>query len=60
MPLTKENNILIKNLFELQGYSARHFVREFPRKSLKCQQRLQAVAIAMGYWLVDRRPGSGR
>jgi len=29
-------------------------------KKLKCQQRLKVVAIAMGYWLVDRRPGSGR
>ena len=28
------------------------------QKKLKCQQRLQVVAIAMGYWLVDRRPGS--
>jgi len=25
---------------------------------LKCQQRLKVVAIVMGYWLVDRRPGS--
>jgi len=33
---------------------------EFSRKKLKCQQRLKVVAIAMGYWLVDRRPGSGR
>ena len=33
MPFTKEENILIKNLFELKGYNARHLVREFPRKS---------------------------
>ena len=31
--------------------------RDFQKK-LKCQQRLQVVAIAMGHWLVDRRPGS--
>jgi len=42
----------------LKGFNARHLVREFSRKKLKCQQRLQVVAIAMGYWLVDRRPGS--
>ena len=56
MPFTKEDKILIKNLFELKGYNARHLVREFPIKKLKCQQRLQVV----GYWLVDRRPGSSR
>jgi len=33
MPFTKEDKILIENLFELKGYNARHFVREFPRKS---------------------------
>ena len=33
IPFTKEDNILIKNLFELKGYNARHIVREFPRKS---------------------------
>jgi len=60
MPLTKEDQSLIKNLFELKGYNARHLVKEFSRKILKCQQHLQVVAIATGYWLVDRRPGSGR
>jgi len=34
MPFTKEDiKILIKILFELKGYNARHLVREFPRKS---------------------------
>jgi len=32
MPFTKEDKILIKNLFELKGYNARHLVREFSRK----------------------------
>ena len=32
MPFTKEDKILIKNLFELKDYNARHLVREFPRK----------------------------
>jgi len=34
----------------------RHLVREFPRKKLKCQQHLQVVIIAMGYWLVNFVP----
>jgi len=34
MPFTKENKILIKNLFELKGYDARHLVIEsFPEKA---------------------------
>jgi len=32
MPLTKEDKILIKNLFELKGYNVRHLFREFPGK----------------------------
>jgi len=32
LPFTKENTILVKNLFELKGYNAGHLVREFPRK----------------------------
>ena len=59
MPFTKEDKILIKNLVDLKGYNARHLVRVFQKK-LKCQQRLEVVAIAMGYWLVDRHPRSGR
>jgi len=32
MPITKENKILIKNLFMLEGYNAKPFVREFSCK----------------------------
>ena len=32
MPFTKEDKILIKNLFELKVYTARHFVRVFQKK----------------------------
>jgi len=31
MPFTKEYKLLIKNLFELKGYGARHLVREFSK-----------------------------
>jgi len=30
MPFTKEDKLLIKNLFELKVSNARHLVREFP------------------------------
>ena len=32
MQFTKEDKILIKNLFELKGYTAMQLVREFPSK----------------------------
>jgi len=32
-PFTKEDKILMKNLFGMKGYNAKHLVREFPRKS---------------------------
>ena len=32
MQFTKEDKILIKNLFELKGYTAKQLVREFPSK----------------------------
>jgi len=60
MPFTKEENTLIKNLFVLKGDNAVVFIQRVSRKKLKCQQCRQVVAIGMGYWLVDRCPGSGR
>ena len=33
IPFTKEERILIKNLFELKGYNARHLVRVSQKKS---------------------------
>jgi len=59
MPLTKEDNILIKNLFELKGYNAKHLVREFPEKA-KMSAASTSCCNSYGYWLVDRRPSSGR
>jgi len=35
MPFTKEDKILIKHLFELKGYNARHLVREFLQQKAK-------------------------
>jgi len=50
MPFTKEDKILIKNLFELKGYNARHLVREFSIKwSTSCCNR---------YGLLVGRPSS--
>jgi len=48
MPFTKEDKILIQNLFELKGYNAKHLVR-VSQQRLKCRQHLQVVAKATGY-----------
>jgi len=32
MPFSKEDKILIKNLYECKGYNARQFITEFPDK----------------------------
>jgi len=59
---TKADKILIKNLFELKDYNAKHLVREFPSTgwNVGTGQCLQVVATTTGTWSVDRRSGSGR
>jgi len=34
-PFSKEDRILIKNLYECKGYNARQFITEFPDKGWK-------------------------
>jgi len=43
MPFTKDDKILIKNLFELKGHNAKH--------CLKYRPYLQVVAKAIGCWV---------
>ena len=50
MPFTKKDKILIKNVFELKGYNAKHLVRA-SRQRLVRQQCLQVGAIATAYWV---------
>ena len=47
MPFTNKDKILIKNLFELKGYNAKHLVREFSSKGCN----VSSVYNAMGYWV---------
>jgi len=56
MPFTKEDKSLIKNLFELKGYNAKHLVREFPSKGI-VYKLLQMLRVA---GLVDRLSVSAR
>jgi len=52
MQLTKEDKMLIKNLLELKGYTAKQLVREFPSKGwtvgsvYKLLQKLRVVPAA--------------
>jgi len=56
MPFTKEAKILIKNLFELKGYNARHLVRELPRKKAKISAA--STSCCNRYGLLVSRPSS--
>ena len=55
-----EDKILVKNVFELKGYNAKHVVRKFPSKGWNvglAYKLLQKLRITGS---VDRRPCSGR
>jgi len=52
MLFTEVDKILIKNLFDLKSYNAKHLVREFPSIGWNVGSvTLQVVAKAMGYWV---------
>jgi len=55
MQFTKEDKILIKNLFELKGCNARHLVREFPRKA---KMSAASTSCCSRYRLLVSRPSS--
>jgi len=60
MLITKKDNILIKNLFALKGYNAKHLAREFPSEDwnegsiYKLLQKLRVTGS------VNCRCGTGR
>ena len=54
MPFTKEDKILIKNLFELKGYNARHLVI-LPEKA---KMSAASTSCCNRYWLLVGRPSS--
>jgi len=55
MLFTKEDKILIKNLFELKGYNARVLVREFPERAKKSAA---STSCCNRYGLLVGRPSS--
>ena len=55
-----EDKILIKNLFELKGYTAKQLVREFPSKGWNVGSVYKVLQKLRVTGTVDRFPGSGR
>jgi len=49
MVITKEDKILIKNLFELKGYNAKQLVTEFPSKGYNIDL---PTSCCKSYWLL--------
>ena len=62
MPFTKEDKILIKNLFELKGYNGKHLhvVREFSSKGWNAISIYKVLQYLWFTGLVDRPFGSAR
>jgi len=60
MQFTKEDKILIKNLFELKGYTAKQLVRKFPSKGWNVGSVYKLLQKLWVTGTVDRRPGSSK
>lgn len=57
---SKEDRILIQNLYELKGYGAKRLVKEFPTKGWKIASLNKLLQKLRKTGTTDRRPGSGR
>ena len=58
--ISKEDKILIKNLWESKGYGARQLIREFPNKNWKRRSIENLLRKLRETGSLDRRLGSGR
>ena len=60
MVFSKEDKILIKNLQESKGYSARKFIKEFPDKNWNRKGLDYLLKKLRQMGTVERKVGSGR
>jgi len=60
MVISKEDNILIKNLWKSKGYSARRFIKEFPDKNWNRMGLDYALKKLRQTGTVEWKVGSGR
>lgn len=60
MVFSKEDRILIQNLYEFKGYGAKRLLKEFPQKSWKLSSLNYLLKRLRETGSTDRKPGSGR
>ena len=60
MGFSNEDKILIKSLFELKGYNAHQFMKEFPNKDWNKSSLNWLLKKLRDTGTVNRQPGSGR
>ena len=60
MVFTKEDRILIQNLYEFKGYGAKRLIKEFSQKGWKLHGLNYLLKRLRETGTTDRLPGSGR
>ena len=60
MVFSKEDRILIQNLYEFKGYGAKRLIKEFPQKGWKLRSLNYLLKRLREIGTTDRLPGSGR
>lgn len=60
MVFSKEDRILIQNLYEFKGYGAKRLIKEFPQKGWKLRGLNYLLKRLRETGTTDRLPGSGR
>jgi len=60
MVISKEDKILIKNVWKSKGYSARRFIKEFPDKNWNRMGLDYVLKKLRQTGTVERKVGSGR
>jgi hypothetical protein len=60
MVFSKEDRILIQNLYEFKGYGAKKLIKEFPQKGWKLRGLNYLLTRLRETGTTDRVPGSGR
>jgi inhibitor of nuclear factor kappa-B kinase subunit alpha len=60
MVFSKEDQILIQNLYEFKGYGAKRLIKEFPQKGWKLRGLNYLLKRLRETGTTDRLPGSGR
>ena len=60
MVFSKEDRMLIQNLYQVKGYGAKRLIKEFPQKEWKLRGLNYLLKRLRETGTTDRLPGSGR